>query len=483
MKSGKKKVKIIIAALCVTVCIAGAGIISYENASAADAEIVYKETTAKRGTLMTGVTESGSVTVGTVSQEIDYENLSGSSSSNTMGMMNTSSNSSGSSSASLEVEEIYVTVGQYVTEGTPILKISDESIEDYRSELQEEVTSASTSLSEVQVSSAKQQLSADYSYNSTVANGSVAEANYNATIKELQDAIDEAQEALEEQYETYHFYLNLVNEGYTENEEALEEAGKQYEKLQAQLIKAQNNYTTKSIEAKKTYEEAMLNYSNADAQYSVDINGVSSDLSDAKDTLSDAKEELEQFNDFVGDGIIYAKYSGMITELGYEEGDTLSSSIAIASYTDSTSVTMTVSASEEDISDIAVGDAVSISLNAYEDEYFDGTVTGMDTTSSSGSSTVSYDVTVLFNGDTSKVYADMTGNVTFYDEQVTDVIYVSQKAIITDSDNTYVDIKREDGTIERVQVITGFTDGVNIEIQSGVEEGDTVLIESQVAAS
>ena len=143
---------------------------------------------------------------------------------------------------------------------------------------------------------------------------------------------------------------------------------------------------------------------------------------------------------------------------------------------------MTVSVSQEDISDIAVGDEVNIELTAYEDEVFAGTVTGIDTSTTSGSSTVSYNVTVTFSDDVDGVFTDMTGNVTFIQKQVEDVLYVSNKTIINEGTASYVKVKDADGNIKKVEVTTGFSDGINVEITSGLSEGDTVLIESQVVA-
>ena len=114
---------------------------------------------------------------------------------------------------------------------------------------------------------------------------------------------------------------------------------------------------------------------------------------------------------------------------------------------------MTVSVSQEDISAVNVGDTVEIALTAYEDKTYEGQVKAVDTSASSGTATVSYDV-----------------------------CYVSKKAVTTENHNTYVKVKREDGSVEQVQVTTGISDGINIEISDGVEEGDTVLIESQVKA-
>lgn len=476
-----KKGKIIVSGVCAAaMLITRISVWGYQKSDSQEDNTVYKEVTAEKGTLTVGVTESGSVTIGTITQDMDFEeSTSGSNSTAGMGTNAGNTGSSGSSAA-LEVEEVYVSVGQNVTEGEALLKISEESIAEYREELEEAVTTAAVSVSEAKLSSAKQQLEASYNYDSSIAKGTVAEETHNATITQLQTAIDEAQEAYDEQNDMVAYYQSLVSSGEDEYADELSEAKTALASCESKLKKAQNEYTTKSIEAEKTYQETMLAYNNASSQYTVDVNGIDSDMEDAQEELSDAKEALEEFEAFIGDGVIYSDYTGMITAVGYEAGDELSSDTSIVTFADTDSVTMTVSVSQEDISDIAIGDEVNIELTAYEDQIFKGTVSGMDTSSSSGSSTVSYNVTVVFSGDITGVYADMTGNVTFIQKQMEDVVYVSNKAIINEGTSSYVKVKNEDGTISKVEVITGFSDGVNVEISSGLTEGDTVLIEGQV---
>lgn len=512
MKAGKK-IKAAVAGIC-AVAVAGTGISvwAYQSKSSNDTETVYKETTVESGNLTVGVTESGSVTIGTLTQEIDFDETSSSTNSNnssTSSAGNTtgtggnsagtgsavgagssagSSSSSGvdsssgsSSSASLEVEEVYVTVGQNVSEGDPLLKITDESVEEYRQVLEAAVSTASASLTSAKLSAAEQKLDAQYTYDSNIAEGSVAKAEYEATLAELQENVDNAQEAVDESAAKIADYQARIAAGEDLSSELSEEQSN-YNSLVIKLQSAQNNQTTKSIEAEKTYQEAMLNYNNASSLYSVDVNGITDDVDDAQDALDDAKEALDEFESFIGDGTIYAEYSGSILSVGYEAGDDLSSDTAVAEFADADAVTMTVSVSQEDISNVAIGDTVNIELTAYEDVVYDGTVESIDTSTSSGSSTDSYNVTVIFTGDTSDVYSDMTGNVTFITKQVEDVLYVSNKAIIKDGTTSYVDVKDDDGTIEKVEVTTGFSDGINVEIQSGLEEGQTVLIESQVTS-
>jgi len=144
---------------------------------------------------------------------------------------------------------------------------------------------------------------------------------------------------------------------------------------------------------------------------------------------------------------------------------------------------LSVSVAQDDISAISVGDNVDIELTAYENAVYPGTVTAISTTaSSSNSNTVSYPVTVTMTGDVSAVFAGMTGNVTFITKEVANVLYVSNKAIINEGTKSYVKKKDSDGNITTVEVTTGFSDGYQVEIKSGLDEGDTVLIESQVSA-
>lgn len=364
--------------------------------------------------------------------------------------------------------------------GEPLLKLSEESIREYRETLEETVQEAKLSLSEADLNAQKQKLEAGYSYNSSVAQGSVAEETYQATLKELQEVVDSAQEAVDESASLLTYFQEQINAG-VDLSESLAEEQINYEKLYTRLKAAQNAYTTKSIEAQETYQKAMFSSSNASSQYEVDLAGADSGVEAAEEALSEAQEALEEFDSCIGaDGVIYAEYAGVIVEIGCEAGDTLSSDTGLVTFADTEAVTMTVSVSEEDIALIALGDVVNITLNAYGDTVFSGEVQSMNTSSSSGSSTVSYEVTVAFTGDVTGIYTDMTGTVTFIQEQVEDVLYVSNKAVIKEETASYVKVKESDGTTRTVEVTTGFSDGVNVEIVSGLSEGETVLIESQV---
>ena len=70
----------------------------------------------------------------------------------------------------------------------------------------------------------------------------------------------------------------------------------------------------------------------------------------------------------------------------------------------------------------------------------------------------------------------------FVTEEKEDVLYVSRKAIVEENGKTYVYRKTALGGRELAEVETGITNGVDIEILSGLEEGDTIYLASKVSS-
>ncbi len=401
----------------------------------------------------------------------------------TGGSASSGGNSTGTSSDStqistaLEVESVLVSVGQAVEIGDAILTITQESIDAYRAELETAVSSAQLAVTQEEINVESKRAEAEYTYSMYLAKGETAQETYDATIASLASAVEDAQEAVDEAQEDVDTYQGYVDSGY-DYEDELEEAQEALEEAQDALTIAQNNQTTQSIEARQTLESALTNYEYADQLYQIDTDGLEDDLDDAKKALADAEQALADFDSCLQDGTIYAQYSGTVMSIAYEAGDELTDDSELIVYSDSENVTMTVSVTQEDISNISIGDEAEVSLDAYDDETFSAVVTAIETAASMGSSTVTYNVTVTFTEDVSKIYNGMTGEAAFNIQSEDDVLYVSNRAVNQDGTSTYVKVLNEDGTISSQTVTTGFSNGKNVVILSGLDEGENVIIES-----
>lgn len=439
-------------------------------------------------------------------------------------------NSSASSEEELVVKKVCVSTGQNVKKGDTLLTLTKSSVESAKKSYQENYDAARIAYNEAKTTRDAAKVSAEYEYKQRIATGKSALATYKATIASLEANVSSTKAAYQKaqngiktlptqiaslkkkiaKAKSASGVMDSVNNttqqsssntttgtnttSSTQSSSTVTQLTQELTQLQTQLSEYRSNlnslksqYTsakkalkTGKITAKQTYEESRIEAKNAKALYTVALSSVNDDVDAAKETYDQTKEELEAFNAFTKNNEVTAKYTGKLTSVGYSKGDSLNSSTAIAAYVDTDGVNISVSVAQDDVSNIKVGDNVNIYLSAYEDELFEGTVTSISS-SSTGDTTVSYPVVVTLSGDVSKVYDGMSSEVTFVSKEVKDVTYVSNKAITTEGTKSYVTLKKADGTTKKTKVVTGFSDGHNVEIKSGLKKGDTVLIESQVS--
>lgn len=439
-------------------------------------------------------------------------------------------NSSASSEEELVVKKVCVSTGQNVKKGDTLLTLTKSSVESAKKSYQENYDAARIAYNEAKTTRDAAKVSAEYEYKQRIATGKSALATYKATVASLEANVSSTKAAYQKaqngiktlptqiaslkkkiaKAKSASGVMDSVNNttqqsssntttgtnttSSTQSSSTITQLTQELTQLQTQLSEYRSNlnslksqYTsakkalkTGKITAKQTYEESRIEAKNAKALYTVALSSVNDDVDAAKETYDQTKEELEAFNAFTKNNEVTAKYTGKLTSVGYSKGDSLNSSTAIAAYVDTDGVNITVSVAQDDVSNIKVGDNVNIYLSAYEDELFEGTVTSISSTST-GDTTVSYPVVVTLSGDVSKVYDGMSSEVTFVSKEVKDVTYVSNKAITTEGTKSYVMLKKADGTTKKTKVVTGFSDGHNVEIKSGLKKGDTVLIESQVS--
>ena len=482
-------------------------------ASSEESTTVYKETTVERGDITVGVTESGTATIDAESVSFGYD---------------------------ATVTEVYVKAGQTVQEGDTLAKLDISDLADELKSAQLSLQKAQTELEQAKID---QQLSlinaeldyqtnsnltetAQYTYDATIEELEYEVATYANTIDDLEDQIsdykkikkgdatsekeiadlEEAMEAAKAEWEAalaegsgkteveieelksaYEKAKSRYETAVEAYEEKLDSADDKIESLQSELDAAQLKYRsavstlkTQELQAQADLEADLVTGENAQTLYDIEVAQLSNNVTSAEISVQEAQLKLKELQQYGTDGLLKAPCSGLVMSVSYKAGDEVTASSAVVTIANSENVYVNVSIAQEDISSIELGSPVNVMLNAYEYK-FTGVVDSISVTPArTNASTVSYDVTVKLEGDTSVVYEGMTGDVTFVTKEITDVLYVSNKAVTAENGKSYVKIKDENGEAQQVEVTTGFSDGKNVEIVSGLSEGDTVLIESQV---
>jgi len=525
------------------------GVLIWKNGQTC--EVTYRETTVEYGDLTVGITEDSTVNIGTVSQTFDLDIsalVSSDSSSSTSTSQNDSMGGMGmqmfsfggdtytSQSQEMVIDSVHITVGQEIQAGDVLYTLTEDSVEEIRTQLEEDVEDTLADYQALTVEQQQSYLTAKQGYDTYVTNGSLAELTYNKELQDLQDKVDEAADTLEEKQNQvnenleklvelqeeltsakkdlkdaeaavsenhdnryndpyyYTVYLNTRDMAQTivdEIEEDIESLTDENETLLTEIGEATRswneacgNLESEKLTAQQTLETDQYYASVSSEWYSIQTTSLDNEKQSAYASYESAVKKLDEFNSYIVGNDVIAEYSGVVTEVPLEEGDGVTRNTSLVTLYDASDVTMEITVSEDDYKAIDQDGEVNITYTAYPDVVYNGVISEVsDAAYDSSSGEVYYTITVTVQGDVSGLYEGMTGDVTCVTKETKEVTYVSNRAIFRDGTRSYVKVRDENGSIVEKDVTTGFSDGVNVEITEGLSQGDTVLIESKVSES
>ncbi len=434
--------------------------------------------------------------------------------------------------ASLTVSAVRVSVGQQVTEGDVLYELAEESVSELEQKLQDNVEKARTDLEAVYADQILSKQTAEYTYESSMAYGDYAETEYNAAIQELKDTVENNRITLERTITSqaeYQSRLADITDSYNDAVQVLENCQysldhtstsdvghyvyyyeltesaqatvdslkQQIEQLENSIEQAQGNVETASenyngsqrnlaqgqLSAKQTYDLRNLAYKAAQETYDITLAYLEEDAAAQEEIYQETREKWEEFSSYISGNAVVARYNGVITGVELAEGDSIRTGSALVTLYDMDDVSMSVTVYEEERAEISLGSAANIHFIAYPEETFTAVVTEISDASTDSKGNVVYEVTVTVKGNVSGLFQGMTGDLTFVTEQSEESLYRYKRAVITEDGKSYVKIREEDGNIIKKEIVTGFSDGIYIQVVEGLSEGDAVLIESKVSGS
>lgn len=228
----KKRAVVLYAAtaLILIATIVTAMIYKSKSESESSANTVYREETVTKGALTVGITEEGTVTIGTTAQtlDVDISAYTGSDNTSTNSWQNaggggmpgqqtqtTTTTSTDSDTRELEVKQVYVNVGQEIAKGDPIALLDADSVNDIKADLQADVEDAKNTYDETAASQTISDQTAEQNYKLYSLYGDTAQSAYDTTVATLQDAVDSAQQDLDDANDTLQDYQDQLTEDQT----------------------------------------------------------------------------------------------------------------------------------------------------------------------------------------------------------------------------------------------------------------------------
>lgn len=171
-----------------------------------------------------------------------------------------------------------------------------------------------------------------------------------------------------------------------------------------------------------------------------------------------------------------AEYDCLIDSYSVPETGSKCTSSNYVSVQNLETMTMEVQISESEINKVAKGQEVEIQLSAIEDKTYTGTITSINNAGTYSSSGTTFSATIEFEND-GEILLGMSAKCSIVLEKAEDVIAVAKEAVQEDKNKKYVIVKDKNGQTQEIEIETGIENDAYIEVKSGLNEGETVLIE------
>ncbi len=195
--------------------------------------------------------------------------------------------------------------------------------------------------------------------------------------------------------------------------------------------------------------------------------------------VDQVKARVQLLENQIQDTILRSPTSGQITEINKEKGETTqpASQSAVISLLPLTPFQIEVDIYEEDVVKVNIGNSVDISLVAFPDQFFKGELIIISPVEKLVDGVVYYEVKIEFKEIPENIKPGMTADLTINTLSKENVLVIPVDAVIEKEDKKIVEVFK-DGSIEEREVVTGLEDNDDmVEVISGLEEGENVIIQ------
>lgn len=200
------------------------------------------------------------------------------------------------------------------------------------------------------------------------------------------------------------------------------------------------------------------------------------DLQAEENKISQMQGNLDALYRQRDDLTLTAPFDGTITAESINVGDKVGSGGTATglTVTDTTTMVVSIGVDELDVTKIQVGQPATVAVEALSGKTYTGKVTSISPAGTAAQGVTTYPVEVTLD-KADGIYSGMTGDVTILIAQSQNVLTVPVEAVKEVSGHSYVRIIGSDGLEQTVEVKAGLADDTNIEIDSGLTAGQTVI--------
>jgi RND family efflux transporter MFP subunit len=173
---------------------------------------------------------------------------------------------------------------------------------------------------------------------------------------------------------------------------------------------------------------------------------------------------------------IVAPISGVLTQQDAKVGQQATPGTPLVSIIGNSGFEVDAGVSDTDVGKLAIGDPVTMTLDAFGTQVFNGTVFYIAPAQTDTGGVISYLVKISFNQAEPQLKSGLTANVNIQAEQDNNVLILPEYAILENNSGTFVETMNAKGVATTTPVTLGIQDqNGNVEVLSGVTEGEQVV--------
>ena len=224
------------------------------------------------------------------------------------------------------------------------------------------------------------------------------------------------------------------------------------------------------ILAKETYETSFANYRRAKIEYDSAVEQL--DLTRTGSSASTSKRN---------NTLVFATVTGTILEQPVKVGsrvtmaNNFSEGTTVVSIADLTDLLFIGNVNESDVNNVTVGSPVTIHVGALKDKTYHAVVEYVSPKGKDTSGTILFEVKAAISGDDlSALKAGFSSNAEVEMAHKTGVLTIPEATVTYEGDKSFVFVKGSKGEYEKKEVTLGLSDGIKVEVLSGLTGDETL---------
>lgn len=283
--------------------------------------------------------------------------------------------------------------------------------------------------------------------------------------------------------------------------ELLKEAGQQVQKdeviAKLKVIPDMNSLSSAQSRVRLSeinLQQAQVNYDREKALFdrnmvsAEEMDKVAQALAQAKEERAGAQDALEVIRDGVSSSnatssstLVRSTITGLILDIPVKVGNsviqanTMNDGTTVATVADMTDLIFDGNIDETEVGMLFEGMPMKITIGALRDYTLDATLEYVAPKAVESNGANQFEVKAAVNVQSDKmIRSGYSANAEIVLETVKNVLTIPESSLQFVGDDTFVMLKSSDGKYRMQKVETGLSDGVNIEVKSGLNEGDVV---------